>query len=53
MMLKAKYNKITINEEIAEQFATEEFAMTLALGKPPETKSFYSFYFPICKLLFI
>ena len=56
MMLKAKYNKITINEEIAEQFATEEFAMTLALGKPPETKSIYSAFwstFPICKLIFI
>ena len=38
MGLKAKYNKITIVEEIAEQFVTEEFAMTLALGKPPETK---------------
>ena len=41
MMLKAKYNKITIVEETAEQFVTEEFAMTLALGKPPGTKSFY------------
>ena len=40
MMLKAKYNKITIVEETAEQIVTEEFAMTLALGKPPETKSF-------------
>ena len=38
-MLKARYNKITIVEETAEQFVTEEFAMTLALGKPPETKS--------------
>lgn len=40
-MLKARYNKITIVEETAEQFVTEEFAMTLALGKPPETRSYY------------
>ena len=54
MILKARYNKITI--VAAEQFGTEEFAMTLALGKPPETKSFYSAFwstFPICKLIFI
>ena len=38
-MLKARYNKITIVEETAEQLVSEEFAMTLALGKPPETKS--------------
>ena len=42
MMLKARYNRITIVEETAEQFVTEEFAMTLARGKPPETKYFYS-----------
>ena len=56
MILKARYNKITIVEETAEQFGGEQFAMTLALGKPPETKSFYSAFwstFPICKLLFI
>ena len=55
-MLKARDNKITIVEETAEQFVTEEFAMTLALGKPPERKSHDSKFlstFPICKLLFI